>query len=341
MIRTTISLLFVASILAACSGNSNNSDGGSDATADGPNDSACAAWAAARCQKADSCSQSVANKLAYGDEPTCESRQRLSCEAALAAKDNSSTASFFSACAAAIGSEACTDFENENIPPSCVPAPGTRADGTACSFNGQCTSTWCHVPEGAACGTCAELPVAGASCATNTDCGGRGLVCAQNACAARVALGGACDLAAPCAVGLSCVGATATVKGQCETDGTTVGATCDAKRKTAAGCYGVYGLYCTVAGQCASVGFASAGQSCGLINTSDAGGGLDAGAPYDVTDCTGGAACDAQKCVAPAADGAACDTANGPPCLAPARCVLGSDAGTAGTCAPPGASACQ
>lgn len=115
--------------------------------------------------------------------------------------------------------------------------------------------------------------------------------------------------------------------GQCKPAGATVGATCDAKQKTAPGCDREKGLYCTAGGVCAAIAHAAATQPCGLVNGAE-------------VDCAGGGRCvipasaTEGTCVAPAADGAACDSASGPPCLAPAKCVV-TGGGTAGTCRVP------
>jgi len=333
-------------IVVACAvAPSNNFDGGTDASTsdvasdvitnnDASTGVGCAGYVAARCMKADSCSQNIANQVNYGSETTCETRQMLACVAALAAADTSATTGFFTACAAAIQSETCDDFENANIPSACIAAPGTIANGTACTFDAQCTSTWCQITAGAACGTCETLPVAGATCAVTADCGGRGMLCAANKCVARGALNATCDAANPCGFALTCVGTTAKT---CQQSGTSVGASCDPQHQTGPGCVGQYALTCVEDGLCTRDTLSPTG-SCGVI---DIEAGLDAEAPSSNTECTLGGLCAAGTCALPAADNAACDDTNGPPCLAPARCVTTSDASTAGTCTLPSGTTCQ
>ena len=355
------SLLGASLVALACGGTNDGSATSADAGAgtetsvDGAGDGtpACTQYATARCQKLDSCTAGLASRERFGDVATCIARGVLGCTAALAAPDTSATPDFFTACAAALTSSSCADFVDEtNIPQACLNLAGPRAGGAACSFSAQCQSSWCLVPRGAACGVCAVRPAAGAACTTDSDCGARGLFCSKaGTCAAHAILGAPCGDARPCGAALSCVGMTKAAPGACAAAIVTVGAACDPKRATAAGCDGSLGLYCGFDGKCASEALVAAPGACGRLVASDGGaddaGTSDAGVrEFSVARCTGGASCAPASasqgtCVAPAADGAACDRENGPPCLAPARCVTTSDASTAGTCQLPGANACQ
>jgi hypothetical protein len=106
------------------------------------------------------------------------------------------------------------------------------------------------------------------------------------------------------------------------------GAACDAKRKTLPECDHSLGFYCDGSpGKCAAITFAASnGEACGTL------------ANASVVACPGSATCVVPagqtegKCVADAADGGACDTLNGPSCARPARCVVTTQGGTAGTC---------
>ncbi len=171
-------------------------------------------------------------------------------------------------------------------------------------------------------------------------------------CAAWVTVNNACLTGhQPCQSGLACVGddqATMTM-GTCQTQGMTVGAACDGTRNTGPNCNGDLGLVCVPTakdskgvGTCQAIQLVAAGAACGDIGAAPITG---------FADCQNGGLCkkavstDATGvCVAAAADGAACDSdaANGPPCLAPAKCVpaAGSSA-TAGTCVVPNASTCM
>jgi hypothetical protein len=354
-----VSVLGSSIAALACGGTSAGSaattpsdDGGAstDASADGAADGtqACTDYATARCQKADSCTAGLASRERFSDLATCIARGVLACKAALGATDTAATPAFFSSCAMALPMSSCADFQDAvNVPEACLNVAGSRANGAACSNSAQCTSSWCKVSPNAACGTCGDRPAAGAACNGDAECGARGLFCSKaNTCEPLQAASAPCDDARVCGAGLSCVGQTKTLPGACQPAGATVGAACDPKRTTAAGCDNRLGLYCGVDDKCADVALVMAPSACGaLIDASD--GGADAG-PKDVTvtRCLAGASCAPTTaargtCVAPAADGAACDTVNGPPCLSPARCILASDASTAGTCQLPGASACQ
>jgi hypothetical protein len=184
----------------------------------------------------------------------------------------------------------------------------------------------------------------------DSDCGQRGLFCAKSGvCAAPVAAGGACDDARPCGFATSCVGQTKTAAGTCQSVGTSAGASCDDKKVAGPGCQANAGLYCTIDGMCAAESLASPPAACGrLVVDAGADDGGDAGKkePFSIAVCAAGAVCEPAAatdgtCAAPAGDGQPCDRVNGPPCLAPARCVVASDAQTAGTCVLPGAASCQ
>jgi hypothetical protein len=165
------------------------------------------------------------------------------------------------------------------------------------------------------------------------------MVCAQSGTCEPLANAGApCGTWSPCAFNLTCVGATDDDAGTCQPDGTSLGATCDGARVNAPLCSDISGLFCPSAtDQCAQATLSAPGQSCG-VTPGDAGT-SDAAAPSKLARCSSGAACiraagsSGSKCVPPAPEAAPCDTVLGPPCLAPARCVLSGDASTAGTCA--------
>lgn len=299
---------------------------------------ACTTLVKARCQRLDGCTNMLGVKVAYGDEATCESRGVSECVDAIMAMGSSATPDHDVACATAIGSESCEDFFDNIIPTACIPAAGTIGSGDACGANAQCESTFCSVTKDTICGACADLPMAGVSCAVNADCG-RNLVCVKDAgatagsCAAPVTKGGPCLRAGECTAGTACVGAkpAQNMKGTCQAQGTMVGAACDAKRTTLADCDKHLGLYCSPAGMCEDISFVDAGMPCGIVG---------AGMSATEVGCTGGALCVIPNgttqgtCVAPAADGAACDDTKGPPCMDPSKCV-------AGKCTEPDATTCK
>jgi hypothetical protein len=316
---------------------------------------ACAEQAQALCALRETCSPGFDVKKSFGTSAVCEGRLAQVCVNGLDAMGTGNSPAHVEACAAAYPGEACVDLGDNNPVAACVPPAGTLATGAACGAAAQCASTYCAVAQYQVCGTCQPLPVVGAACQIQADCG-RDLACATpngataGTCAAFVAAGGAClGGQSPCQSGLACVGddpATMTM-GTCQAQGTTAGAACDASRNTAPNCDASFGVTCiptakgSPIGTCQATKLVAAGAACGNIGAMpitgfaacNNGGLCKKAAP---TDNTG-------TCVAPAADGAACDNdaANGPPCLAPARCVIPSGSpGTSGTCTMPNASTC-
>ncbi len=345
-----IAPLLLISVAIACSSSSAPA---------GPNtaaiNAACSDQAKAQCNKRDSCSQgSFLNKVVYGDEATCESRLLQPCVSALSAKGTAQTPARIESCVSQYSGVSCTDFLDGNPSGDCVPPNGALANGSACGASGQCTSSHCAITQNQVCGTCAALPIAGAACLSVIDCG-RDLACAipngatAGTCAAFAQSGGAClSGTSPCAAGLACVGDDEANKtmGKCAPTATTVGAACDALRKTIANCAGALGLACiptakgSSVGTCQAITLVEPGATCGIVGLNPITG---------FTECHAGAACIkvaatdlTGKCVSPAADGAACDSdvTKGPPCLAPSRCVPSASTGTAGVCTTPNATKC-
>ncbi len=297
---------------------------------------ACNAVAAARCQRLASCSTADLDKR-FADEPTCEARQKLVCLAGLAAPDTGATATTANTCATTIPGESCDEFLGNDPTDACLPQTGARASGAPCELSGQCSTMFCAVASDASCGTCQATPVAGTSCASS-GCG-PDLVCVATTqtCQAPVPSAGACSADLPCTQGTTCVGADAGtgVKGTCMAEVTTVGAACDPKRATGPDCSADAGLACnTTTKQCATQPIVAAGMTCGPVD----GVGVRCAAGATCVKATGS---QTGTCTAPAADGDACDTASGPACLYPAKCVVGSAGGTAGTCALPGDPTCS
>lgn len=328
-LRSFFSVCFIGLVFSACGGSTTGA--GSNANAA----QACAGSAKARCEKRDACTNGVANKVRFGDEPTCEARDQDNCNAALDAPSTSTTPDSVTACGSSITAQTCSEFLAGTTTSACEPTAGKIANGAACLYGAQCQSTYCAVPIGAACGTCAPLPKVGDSCAVTGNCG-RDLVCTRDTsvCVVPVGLNGACGRGAPCEPTLGCVGATTLRMGTCQARASTVGAACDPLERTAPSCESALGLYCdATSGTCKDVGFATTGQTCGATATGE-------------VVCTGGASCQRPSgsrtgtCVAPAADGAPCDPTNGPDCLSPARCITTSS-GASGTCKLPDATACH
>lgn len=313
-------LIVVGSSLVAC---------GSDLTAT----QACTTEAQDRCDALMKCSAADFQRR-WPDVATCETREKLACTAALAAPKTANNPDHESTCGAELATQACDAFLSAvELPTACLVPKGTGANGTACTYPAQCSSAFCAIPDGSFCGTCANAPAAGDSCAMQ-GCGQTMLcVTATMTCQVPVAQGGACSTSLPCIEGQSCVGATATAMGTCMAQGTTVGATCDARQMTGPNCSAPAGLTCDrTNNMCVTQQLVAAGQQCGVVN------GVDIGCLAGAT-CQRAAASPTGTCVAPAADGAACDSANGPFCTTPAKCIT-TGTGTAGTCQLPGSASC-
>jgi len=287
----------------------------------------------------------------FSDDATCESRLALTCINNLHVVDTSQTAARAETCAQSYSSDTCPDFFDNNLPSRCVAPSGPGAEGSPCTGNAQCESTFCEVHEFQSCGTCEPLPSLGSPCQINTDCD-HDIDCVIPAGATQ----GTCTAYAgdsmPCLTGVApcestevCVGdniATAAM-GTCHPGVRTAGAACDTTRMTAANCDPTYGLACIVAtgtvGTCQPIQLAAAGSACGTLGSGSAkalyncgAGGLCVRTPP--TAATG-------ACVAPAADGAPCSTDSnvGPPCLMPAICAA-SAGSSSGICTVPDPAAC-
>src|SRR5689334_10538834 len=87
-------------------------------------DSACADVAHARCTRLADCSV-VAIQIRYGDEATCEAREKLNCTDAAAAPGTGNSPQRTEDCAQAIGGWGCTDFlDGASIPLACIQVTG-------------------------------------------------------------------------------------------------------------------------------------------------------------------------------------------------------------------------
>jgi hypothetical protein len=294
---------------------------------------ACSDLAQARCMKRQSCTNGAGITRAYGDMATCVARESLSCTIALAAPSTGNSPAAVEACVAAFATYACVDFLDDNPPAACI-ATGPGVAGAACTFAGQCASTYCAQNKTAVCGTCGDPPLAGASCATSVCARAQECVSASITCAAYGQMGAACDSSHPCAADLSCVGAA--TMGTCSTSLTTAGAACGGT--TMMGCDTTQGLACLGAvgkKSCAAITYVAGGMPCGLVSMDSFVGCLN-GSCYTATGIATGT--EQGTCKTTAADGAACDTVLGPGCLSPARCI--TSGGTAGTCTVPDGHKC-
>jgi hypothetical protein len=340
------SLIVLSSLAIACGDSTSGAGGGTSgtgtgsvtgagSTGTGSSTQSCTDVTSARCMQLDSCSNTALTTSRYGTLQVCQARGLANCETSQAAPNTGTSPAAAEACATALGTESCDDFFNNNPPADCQAKMGTLLSGAPCSFAAQCNTGYCNTPHASVCGVCGAEPAVGAPCTIESDCDkDQTCVKATATCQTRVAQNGACGASAPCAAGLSCVGATMAAMGACKPAGATIGVACDPKKKTEAGCDGDKGLFCDSGTMlCAKETFAAPRQPCGFIGTMEVG-------------CSAGGLCvipgtaAAGTCIAPAADGAACDDTNGPPCLLPAKCVV-SGGGTMGACTLPGGTACQ
>jgi hypothetical protein len=290
-------------------------------------DSACGDIAKAKCDKVKSCTNGAGISRSWGDMTTCLAREKLSCTLVLQVPMNGNTPAATEQCVAAYASYSCADYFSNQPPAACIHM-GTGPSGAPCAVDGQCQSGFCLGIKTALCGTCGDAPPEGASCLHDECAHGQNCVSRSQACNTPGAEGAACDNnSAPCAADLQCAATGGTMTGTCVTTSSSSGAACNAAMSTF--CDGYKGLACSPSHNCAEIPLGADGAPCGSIS----------GAIF--SECAGGGACytatgiaqsgEMGNCKAPAADGAACDILLGPPCLSPARCVVG-DGGSTGTC---------
>jgi hypothetical protein len=310
-------------------GGGKGDSGGKATPLDDADVSACQAFASAQCAEQAKCNP-AAQSAQYGSMTECISRFLIVCETGLQAPATGASATQAKACAAAVETEACTDYLDQNTPTACVYSTGPGANGSSCSHPQECESAFCAIPPNSTCGKCAAQPAPGASCAELSSCG-QGLDCYKGLTCAKYVLNvdDPCSATQPCGAGLDCVIASGATSGICRTSGFMVGAACDPRSETGPSCYFELGFYCDSDSKsaffhtCQMAKPVGAGQPCGdksgggCVNSTCIKGSGDAGS----------------TCVAQAADNASCDTVTGPACTPPARCVGPSlDGGTKGTC---------
>lgn len=277
--------------LAACSSRASCGHRAASASAE----QACTDWATRYCDRLTFCAP-VSVQIDYGDVTQCIARSKPVCAAALKARGTGANPSNLATCAQAYASASCDDVVVAKPPEACNVA-GSRASGTACGDDAQCSgpSGYCRIAADQNCGTCATLGPIGAACDSARDCQ-YGLVCFFT-CMAPVAQGAACDgMTRQCPETLVCFNYTCSAHAQ-------RGETCDPH---ADNCDRDHGLFChPLEKVCSPYAMADVGGPCGTGTICKAG------------------SCATSTCVANAADGASCDARFGPVCSAPARCVNG------------------
>lgn len=313
MLKIVHALFAAALIAGGCGG------GGPSIT------TACSDVANARCNRLSACTNGAFLTRSYGDLATCIAREALTCTIGLGAPQSGNSPAAVEQCVTAVASESCADLLGNNPPPECI-SKGPRAIGATCVVGGQCGSTYCINSKTSLCGICGDAPPSGISC-VSTNCARQQLCTARTATCQKVAqLGDSCDnVARVCGADLACIIPTGETTSTCTASIDTLGADCGG---TLGGCDGTKGLTCT-AKKCVAIAYAGDGVPCGNFT----GGGFGScGAGGECYTSTGIAQLGEMGiCKKAAADGLPCDTTLGPPCLAPARCVL-TAGGSTGIC---------
>jgi hypothetical protein len=278
---------------------------------------ACARMAAAYCGALDGC-HDLTLVRGFGDADTCKTRLALACTEELAAPSTSLTIAHVAACAGA--QTGCGNLSQ----PACAALPGKLPSGAQCRFPSQCASAHCATTNRAPCGVCTPPSQPDDNCAVSC---AEGLVCDNNTlqCAAPVGAGASCDVAHPCDVGYSCVGA----PGTCQLAATHPGDDCDPTLANGPGCnFTNNGLFCgSSLRTCVEIKYVGEGEACGSTNASSA-------------RCKAGGFCVGGFCSGPAADDAPCNLDVGPPCLFPAYCRTNGGSDYNGVCTLPDGALC-
>jgi hypothetical protein len=269
---------------------------------------------------------------------SCLARVKDDCTNRLKAPGNGNNPTLTEQCAAAYATLSCQDFF-DNVPAAeCAPV-GPRGNGQPCAVAGQCASAYCGGNKTAVCGTCADPPAAGSSCAASACAHGQDCNASSQVCMDTVGTGVACDGAAAsqvnCAAGLTCSG-TAGSK-TCVAGGTTEGVVCGG---TGPLCLRFQGLACegpVGSKTCTAVQLVGDGQPCGTLDENTRADCL-AGECYTATGVA--QVTELGTCKKQAADGALCDTVLGPTCYAGARCVTAAGS-SAGICTIPNVTSCN
>ena len=286
---------------------------------------ACQGYAQAMCSRFETCAP-ARTALYFGDATVCLARVLMSCESLSGAPGSNWNAADVTACASALSSNACSDFDilaNTGGPAACALPPGARADGANCGSESQCQSGHCHHP-GALCGSCMERGGAGATCVADADCQ-PGFLCVASAtnpnsvCVVAGKVGDACVKGvSPCGFGLACCTAAMASAAEC-TEGKCVallskGASCEVGAGT---CDTNAGVYCDgSANTCQEPTFATTSGTCGTMSSGSSVFCSAAGVCYMPSGTMG-------ACVAPVDVGKACNLKKGPGCMLPALCLGG------------------
>lgn len=276
---------------------------------------AAAAAATAYCQAYEVCTPFLLQEV-YGDVATCTRQETVGVLETLAAPGSSYTTALAMACASAFPGTSCADLLDNNWPSACRSQTGTVANGGSCGDSSQCASTYCNVPSGQTCGTCAALSPNGGSCSQDAECP-VGSTCTNSTCVVPGDVGAVCNATTrPCLATLICRA------GACDSPDL-LGSSCTVTSNTDTyGTCGAYsGNFCTAtlssSGTCQAFIFATAtAPGCGYLN-----------GVWPICGTTGfcqGSTSTARgTCQAASAVGQTCSDTGGPLCLSPAVCVSG------------------
>jgi hypothetical protein len=267
-------------------------------------EAACTDLAGTVCDKLEACAPATV-RLIYGDAPTCAERQKLDCTTLAAAPHVTAPSADATSCASLVHEASCDGLFSALG--HCVVTPGTLDEGAACGAESQCSTAHCKRDPSTGCGVCAQSIAAGDSCADDPGGCAPGLICdSQKHCGAKTAKGGPCDHGQICEAPFVCV------DGTCG-DGAAPGSACGAD---AGACDPLAARCDPGSSTCAELGFALAGQACGLVGGK-------------AVFCAGLGTCDIAEsatkgtCYAAARDGEACGGDKHIACIPPAECVGG------------------
>jgi len=258
----------------ATGGAGGAADGGAADTGPGGQggDSACTAYAMARCTRYQACIPWYFSIL-YSSFADCKQVTLATCSAELSAPGTSRTSESVASCAADTAAQSCADWRGK-LPASCG-VPGSLVVDAGCEYDSQCESAFCDVAAGSWCGVCKARDIEGAACDAGQASCVRGLRCAfgcatgdtcaatdkQFRCAVPKAQGIACDNITECQATLTCLA------GICTT-GAALGAACDPSVN--ANCEGSADLACVSGSSgatCVKSSYVGANAACNLTTS--------------------------------------------------------------------------
>lgn len=229
--RALVLFWFVAAALSGCGGVTDTSAVAS--SPDGPElQRACEALAREACDRREVCGALGGTGQRFGTDAECRERWALACREWVRVPDGKLSPRNVEECAAELAASGCGDVSRiaQSSParlPVCLRIPGVRGEGSTCTSDAQCVTSFCRFEEGGA--TCAAAPAeqryegdacgAGALCAGSLRCEEgrctRG-ECPETGCFSYYAnCGGIDDPTRVCPAGTECVNQSDRGSGQC------------------------------------------------------------------------------------------------------------------------------